>query len=155
MTPCSPSNGDEMLDRCGLLLDQSQARRDIAERDHEVSEVRDGQGRRIDPMKRMGAVHQHSAGLPDRRRPEPGAAPVRRADVERDAGDADLGRPVSVHAEEGRWDREGRRSAHAPDALGFEKRNTAAATAQVQSPLCAPSAAAVSDRLSTMRSLIS
>ena len=43
----------------------------------------------------MSAVNQHPARLPDRARPEAGAGPVRGADVERNAGDADRCRGVA------------------------------------------------------------
>ena len=61
---------------------------------------------------------------------------------------------AALDAEKGRRDGVGRGHRH-DWAGGSANRNTAAATAQVQSPLAAPSAAAVIDRLSTMRSLSS
>src|SRR5258708_38898908 len=102
----------------------------------------------------MRAVHQHPARLPDRRRAEPGAAAVGGAEIERNAGDTD--RRVAIpafDAEKCRRDGVGGRRRHGCCATGIAKRNTAAETAQVQSPLGAPSAAAVMERLSTMRSL--
>ena len=73
----------------GGLLDEREARGDVAERDREVADVGERQGRRIDPVEGMGAVDQHPARLADRRRAEPGAAAVRGADIERNAGHAD------------------------------------------------------------------
>ena len=135
------------------LLDPREARRDVAEREIEVADVGERQGRGIDPMDGMRAVDEHAARLPDRRRPEPRAAPVGGADIERNAGDRDRrGAVAALDAEECRRNGIGRGYGH-DWAGGSAKRNTAAATAQVQSPLAAPSAAAVIDRLSTMRSL--
>ena len=107
----------------------------------------------------MIAVHQHAACHPDRRRPEPGAAAVGGADVERNTGDAIPGRGIAAaDAQKTCRNRVGRGARHfAPVtsfAVGVAKRNTAAATAQVQSRLDAPSANAVMERLSTRRSLI-
>ncbi len=103
----------------------------------------------------MRAVDEHAARLPDRRRPEPRTAAVRGADIEGNTRNRDRrGTVAALDAEECRRDGIGRRYGH-DWAGGSAKRNTAAATAQVQSPLAAPSAAAVIDRLSTMRSLSS
>ncbi len=136
------------------LLDQRQARGDVAERHGEVADIGQRQGRRVDPVERVGAVDQHPARLADGRRAEPGAAAVRGAEVERNAGDADCRLAVAARdAEEGRRNGVGRGHRHGCETGGSANRNTAAATAQVQSPLGAPSAAAVIDRLSTMRSL--
>ncbi len=146
----------QMLEPERGFLDPRQAGRDVPQGDREVTDVGERQSRRIDPVDGMRAVHQHPARLPDRRRAEPGAAAVGGAEIERNAGDADRGVAIpSFDAEEGRRDGVGRRCRHGGVTGGIAKRNTAAATAQVQSPLGAPSAAAVIERLSTMRSLSS
>ena len=150
------AQGDEMLDLTRLLLDQRHAADKVAKRDREVADVGQRQLCCIDAVLRMLAIHQHAARLPDRPRPEPGAAPIGRAEVERNSGNADRrGGIAASGAEECRRNRVGRHSGHGCPGAGSAKRNTAAATAQVQAPLAAPSAAAVTDRLSTMRSLIS
>src|SRR5215470_16594445 len=107
----------------------------------------------------MRAVHQHAACRPDSRWPEPGAAAVGGADVEWNPGNAVAGRGIAAAGAEKTWPYcVGRGTRHgAPvtsSAVGAAKRNTAAATAQVQSRLDAPSANAVMERLSTRRSLI-
>ncbi len=147
---------DQVRDRTGLLLDPRQAAEEIAERDGEIADVGHRQGGGIDPVLRMRPIGQHSARLPDRRRPEAGAAAIGGAEIERNAGDAD--RRVAVVArdpEEARRDRVGGRDHHVASAGGSVNRNTAEATAQVHTPAGAPSVAAVIERLSTMRSLIS
>jgi hypothetical protein len=96
-------------------------------------------------------VDEHPTGLADRRGPGAGAAPVRRADVERDADDAD--RRVRVarrNAKEARWNRERWRRRQQRALL---KRNTATAMAQVQRPASSP--VAVSEVVSMMRLLVS
>ena len=153
----SPPNVDQMRDVAGLLLDELHAGGDIAERGRKVPDIGERQVRRIDPMLRMCAVHQHPACGPDRRGTRAGAAAVGGADIERNAGDANRGAGImAAGAEKRRRHRIGRRSPHGapPDSPGAAKRNTAAEMAQVQSPLGAPSANAVMERLSTMRSLI-
>ena len=144
---------DEVRNAGGGFLDQRQAGRDVPQRDGEITDVGERQRRRIDPVVGIRAVHQHPAGRADRRRAEPGAAAVRGADIERNTGDAD--RRVAIparDAEERRRDGVGGRCLHGVLG-GMAKRKTAAETAQVQSPLAAPSADAVIERLSTMRSL--
>src|SRR3984893_2179382 len=104
----------------------------------------------------MRAIGQHPARLADRRWSEPGAAAVGGAEIERNAGDADRRAAIMARdAEECRRNRVGSRGRHEVPGRGSANRNTAAATAQVQSPPRAPSVAAVIERLSTMRSLIS
>ena len=153
--PVIAAQRDEMREAVRGLLDPREARRDVAQREIEIADVGERQGGGIDPMDGMRAVDQHAARLPDRRRPEPRAAPVGGADIEGNAGDRDRrGAVAALDAEECRRDGVGRGYGH-DCAGGSAKRNTAAATAQVQSPLAAPSAAAVIDRLSTMRSLSS
>ena len=147
---------DEMLDLLRPLLDQRHAGDQVSEREREVADVGQWQLCRVDPMLRMFAVHQHPARLPHCAGSEPGAAAVGGAEVERNSGNADRrGGIAAAGAEECRRDRVGRHPGHGCVRGGAAKRNTAAATAQVQSPLAAPVAAAVTERLSTMRSLIS
>src|ERR1700733_14064621 len=95
----------------------------------------------------MRAVRQHPAGLPDGGRPEPGAAAVGGAEVERNTGDRDRGPAVTAgNPEEARRHRiAGWRAGHGVPGPGSRNRNTAAATAQVQSPPRTPSVAAVID----------
>ncbi len=155
---------DQVLDARRRALDQLKAADKIAQRQREIADVGDRQLCRIDPMQGMRAVHQHPARVANGARPEAGAAAVGGAEVERNAGNADRRRAIAApDAEKCRRDRiggdAGRCLRHDPPgaeaAAGLANRNTAAATAQVQSPLAAPSAAAVIERLSTIRSLIS
>src|SRR5208282_4971686 len=128
----------------------------VAQRDREVANVGQWQLCCIDAVLWMLAVHQHAAGLPNRAWPKPGSAPVCRTEVERNSGNADRRAGIAARgAEECRRNRVGRHPGHGCPGAGSAKRNTAAAIAQVQARLAAPSAAAVTDRLSTMRSLIS
>ena len=79
-----------------LLLDQLQARRDVAEGELEIADVGDVQRRRLDPEFRMGAIGQHAAGAPDRVRTVARAGTVGGADVQRDAGDDKLGGRIAA-----------------------------------------------------------
>ena len=61
----------------------------------------------------MIAVDEHPAGLADRRGAKPRSGPVRRAEVERDAGHADSGVSVRpLDAEKGRPDSKSRNRGH-------------------------------------------
>ena len=144
---------DQVREPGGGFLDQRQAGRNVPQREAEIADVGERQRRRIDPVVGMRAVHQHPAGGADGRRTEPGAAAVGGAEIERNPGDADRRVALAARdAEERRRDGVGGRRRHGATE-GMAKRNTAAETAQVQSPVAAPSAEAVIDRLSTMRSL--
>ena len=154
--PVVAAERDQMLDRARLFLDPLEAAEEIAERDLEVADVGERESGRIDPVLRMRAVGQHPACLPDRRGSKARAAAVGGAEVERYAGDADRRGAIGARdAEKGRRNRIGGGDRHDAPAPGSWNRNTAAATTQVQSPPRTPSVAAVIDRLSTMRSLIS
>ena len=147
---------DEVCDLTGLLLDALQAAGDVSQRDDEVADVGQMPGGWIDPMQRMLAVDQHPARLSNCRWSESRSRPVGRAKVIRNAGDTN--RRIWIAAggpEKRRRDREGCGLRHDDAELEGANRNTAAATAQVQSPRGAPSAAAAMERVSTMRSLIS
>ena len=151
---------NEVLDLVRLSLDQRHAGRNVAESGGEIADVGDFNRGGINPILRMGAIHQHAACRPDGRWPEPGAAAIGGADVERNPGNTVAGCGIAAAgAEKTCRHRVGRGTRHgAPvtsSAVGAAKRNTAAATAQVQSRLDAPSANAVMERLSTRRSLIS
>ena len=101
---------------------------------------------------RVIAVDQHAARLPDGGRPEARAAAVRGADVERNAGNGERGIVGAARdREKARRQGECRNGRHYDAAA---KRNTAAATAQVQRPFASPSAAAVMDVLPMMRLLV-
>src|SRR5688572_25564057 len=82
---------DEVLERRRLLLYEREAFRYVAQRNVEVADVSHRQRRGIGPPVRMVAVHQHAAGLPDGGRPEPGAAAVGGADIERNASNMEGG----------------------------------------------------------------
>src|SRR5437879_5512969 len=78
-----------MLERRRLGLDLGECARNVAVSDAEIADI--GEIHRLDigPGGWMTAVHQHAARLPDRGRPEARPRPVRGAEIERDAGDAD------------------------------------------------------------------
>ena len=82
---------EQMLDARGLLLDQAQAGRDVAEGDCEIADVGEVECRRLDPELRMVAIGQHAAGAADRLRPVTRAGAVGGADIQRDAGDDVVG----------------------------------------------------------------
>src|SRR5262249_26625088 len=149
---------NQVPDLLRLCLDQGHAGRNVAESGGEIADIGELNRGGVNPVQRMGAVHQHAAGDPDGRRPEPGAASVGGADVEWNPGDAVARRGIAAAgAEKTCRNRVGRGTRHGASATSFAvgaaKRNTAAATAQVQSRLDAPSANAVMERLSTRRSL--
>ena len=87
---------DEVLDGCGLLLDHLQARRNIAERDAKIADIRQHQFRSVDPRGRMRPVDQHPARMANGLWSEARAAAVGGADIERNAGDRD--RRIAVAA---------------------------------------------------------
>src|SRR6202022_1181233 len=79
----------EVVDGGGLLLDGLEARRNIAERDTKIADIRQHQFRNIDPRSRMRAVDQHPARLANGLRSETRAAAIGCADIERDACNRD------------------------------------------------------------------
>ena len=89
--PCSPPSATRWRKSRRLLFDQPQACRKVAERKVEVADIGEVEPRRIDPELRMLAVDQHAAGTADGLRAVARAGPVGGADVERDAGDNELG----------------------------------------------------------------
>ena len=103
----------EMGKRRGLRLDLGQAALNVAVCDAEIADI--GEVERLDlgPGGGMVAIDQHAARLADRRGPEPRSRPVRGAEIERDAGDADRrvgGR--ALDAEKGRPGRKSRYEGH-------------------------------------------
>ncbi len=108
----------QVPDRTRLFLDAREARRDVAQRDRKIADIRDRQGRGVDPVSGMIAVDQHAARVPDRAGPEARAAAIGGADVERDPGDADLSRGVATaDPEERRRDGKGGRPAHGASVM--------------------------------------
>jgi hypothetical protein len=71
--------------RC-LLLDQVQARGDVAQCELEIANIGEVQLRRLDPEFRMVAVGQHAAGAPNGVRPIARSGAIGCADIQRDAG---------------------------------------------------------------------
>ncbi len=105
----------------------------------------------------MSAIHQHPARLPDRARPKRAPArfvvPMSSGTPAMQIGAA--ASPVGTPKKLGR-SLKCRPLAHKRGVSGSgANRKTAAATAQVQRPSASPSAAAVRDRLSMMRLLVS
>ncbi len=147
------AESDKVADRGRLLLDQLEARRDVAEGDGEIADVGQRQRRRrVETPEGMVAVDQHAARPADGRGAEAGAGAICGADVEGNAGDAERRiRVVAPDGEEGWRQGESGRFGH----RGHSNRKTAAATAQVQRPAASPSAAAVCDVLPMMSWLVS
>src|SRR6516164_7872125 len=90
------AEGDEVTERCRLFLDLGERALDVTVRDTEIADIGKIQPLHLGPGRRVIAIDQHSARLADRRRPKPRARPVRGAEIERDAGDAN--RRVGIEA---------------------------------------------------------
>jgi hypothetical protein len=74
-----------------LLFDQLETFRNVTKRNVKIADVSDLQARtRIDPSLRMCSIDEHAARAPNSVRAETRAAAIRRADIERSAGDAKL-----------------------------------------------------------------
>ena len=98
---------DQMLERRRLRLDLGQAAENVAVGETEIADIREIQRRRVPPVRRMVAIDQHAARLADRGRTEPGARPVRGAEIEGNAGDANRGVGVAaLDAEKSRRERQ-------------------------------------------------
>ena len=100
---------DEVLNTGSLVLDLREACRDLAQRNREVADVRQWQEYWIDPMRRMGAVHQHATCLTDRSRPKSGSRTIGRAEVVGNACDTNRRTGVmTINPEESGRQRESR-----------------------------------------------
>ena len=79
---------DQMVERPRLRLDRRERTGDVAVGNRKIADIGDVLSGRRRPGDRVVAIDQHAARLADRRRPKPGAGPVRGAEIEGDAGDA-------------------------------------------------------------------
>ena len=77
-----------------LIFDQRHRGWNVAERDPEIADVGERQGKRIGKRAWVSAIPEHPACLPYGLGTETRAAAVRRPDIERDAGNADRRRWV-------------------------------------------------------------
>ncbi len=142
---------DQMLVIRGLLLDQREAFANVAERDVEIADIGNRQRGGIDPPMRMIAVDQHAACLRGSRQ----ARSAHRCDWwcrcrtgcrQCERGVVGCGRVMARKL--------GGSAKVGTVAISAAKRNTAAATAQVQRPASSPTAAAVIEVLPKMRLLV-
>ena len=90
------TQGNEMLEAAGLLLYQPKRRGNIPERDMKVANIRELQSGRIHKAFGVGTVNQHVAGTADRLRAKACAAPIGRADIERNPGNAQVSITVAA-----------------------------------------------------------
>jgi hypothetical protein len=126
---------DQVLELSRLPLDQRQAALDVAERQGEVADIRQRQGRRVHPACGMRAIHQHPRRRPDRPRPVPRAGAVGGADIHRDAGDGDGAAGIPArHAQEAGRGGVGGRSGHAGSGPASAGRYLPAAPPCAQPP---------------------
>ena len=85
---------DQMRKLERLIFDQRHRGWNVAERDPEIADVGERQGKRIGKCAWVSAIPEHPACLPYGLGAETRAAAVRRPDIERDAGNADRRRWV-------------------------------------------------------------